>query len=140
MLHKIKNRLECCDKTFYVIFRLLVGFMFFAHGAQKILGWFGAKGAQPLMSLMGVTGIVEVIGGLLIFFGLFTRLAAFVSAIEMLVAYVKVHLGLGTLAGWIPLMNKGEPALLFFAAFLIILIYGNGHWSLEKLFSKKEAF
>ncbi len=139
MLHMIKNRLECCDKVFYVIFRLLVGFMFFAHGAQKLFGWFGGK-VVAIASLMGVAGIVEVIGGLLIFFGLFTRLAALISAIEIGVAYFKAHFTVSTLAGWMPLMNKGELALMYFAAFLVLIMYGAGAWSLEKVISRKEHF
>src|SRR3989338_1074594 len=139
MLHMIKNRLECCDKVFYVIFRLVVGSMFFIHGAQKLFGWFGGK-AMAIASLMGVAGIVEVIGGLLIFFGLFTRLAALIAAVEMLCAYFISHFNASALAGWIPNMNRGEAALLYFTAFLILLIYGAGSWSLEKLISKKEHF
>lgn len=139
MLHVIKNRLECCDKVFYVIFRLLVGFMFFAHGAQKLFGWFGGK-AAALASLMGVAGIVEVIGGLLIFFGLFTRLAAVIAAIEMMFAFFMAHAKFDSLAGLMPLMNKGELALMYFAAFLVLIMYGAGAWSLEKVVSKKEHF
>lgn len=139
MLHVIKDRLECCDKIFYVIFRLVVSFMFFAHGAQKLFGWFGGK-ATALASLMGVAGIVEVIGGLLIFFGLFTRLAAVIAAVEMLAAFFIAHAKFDSLTGLMPLMNKGELALLYFAAFLILIIYGAGDWSLEKAIFKKEHF
>ena len=134
MLHVMKNRLERFEPAFYIIFRLLVGFMFFAHGVQKF-GWFGGQ-VQPIASLMGIAGLIEVIAGLLVFFGLLTRLAAFVSAIEMLVAYVMVHAP----NGWNPLINKGELALLYFAAFLILLIYGAGSWGLEKAFFRKERF
>lgn len=136
MLHAMKNRLERLEPAFYVIFRLLVGFMFFAHGAQKIFGWFGAKSAMPLASLMGVAGTVEVVTGILIFVGLWTRLAAFFAAGQMIVAYGMAHAP----RGWMPLVNQGELALLYFAAFLLMLTYGNGPWSLEKLFSKKEVF
>ena len=136
MLHVMKNKLERFESTFYVIFRVLVGFMFFAHGAQKIFGWYGAKSAMPLASLMGVAGSVEVVTGILIFFGLWTRLAAFFAAGQMVVAYIMVHAG----GGWNPLVNKGELALLYLVAFLLLLIHGNGPWSLEKIFSRKEHF
>ena len=136
MLHVIKNKLECCESTFYVIARLLIGFMFFAHGAQKIFGWYGGKSGAALFSLMGVAGWVEIITGILILVGLWTRLAAFFAAGQMLVAYFMVHAG----GGWNPLVNKGELALLYFAAFLLLLIHGNGPYSLEKFFSKKERF
>ncbi len=136
MLHVMKNRLERLEPAFYVVFRVLIGFMFFAHGAQKILGWFGGKGGSALFSLMGVAGWVEMITGILVLVGLWTRLAAFFAAGQMLVAYIMVHAS----GGWMPLVNKGELALLYFAAFLLMLTYGNGPWNLEKLFSKKEAF
>ncbi len=135
MLHMMKNKLEKFEPAFYVIFRLLVGFMFFMHGASKLFGWFGGT-AQAVTTWFGAAGLIEVIVGILIIAGLWTRLAAFIAAVEMLVAYIKVHAA----GGWNPLANKGELALLYFVAFLIMMIYGNGPWSLEKLFSKKEAF
>ena len=51
----------------YLVFRLLVGFMFFMHGAQKMFGWFGGKGGVQLVSTMGLAGVVELVGGLAIF-------------------------------------------------------------------------
>jgi len=119
----------------YLVFRILVGLMFFAHGAQKLFGWFGGQ-PQAIASLMGVAGVIEVVGGMLIALGLFTRPAALLSAAQMIVAFVKVHLPMGL----IPIMNKGELSLLYFAAFLILLVYGNGIWSLEKTLFGKERW
>jgi putative oxidoreductase len=123
---------------FYVVFRLLIGILFFQHGAQKLLGWFGGAGGGtvPFLSLFWFAGIIEIVGGLLIILGLFTRLAATVAALEMIVAYFKVHLP----QGLAPIQNQGELALLFFASFLIIMVYGNGRLSLERAISKKECF
>ena len=121
---------------FYFLFRILVGFFFFQHGAQKLFGWFTENGSVQLASLMGVAGVIEFFGGILLIVGLFTRLVAVISAIEMLVAYFKAHFP----SGWIPIANKGELALLFFAAFLILTIYGAKKWSLEKALLKKEIF
>jgi len=120
----------------YALFSLLVGFMFFQHGTGKLFGWFGGS-AFEFASLMGVAGIVEVVVGLALFLGLFSRLAALLGAVQMLVAYVKAHLLIG---GFNPLTNGGELALLFFAAFLIVLIHGNHNWSLEKKLVGKEQF
>ncbi len=136
MLHAMKNKLERFESIFYVIARILIGFMFFAHGAQKIFGWYGGNGGAALFSLMGVAGWIEIIAGILVLVGLWTRLAAFFSAGQMVVAYIMVHAG----GGWNPLVNKGELALLYAAAFLLLLIHGNGPFSLEKAFSKKERF
>ncbi len=120
----------------YLVFRVFIGLLFFAHGAQKLFGWFGGNGGTPLISLMGVAGLIEVVAGLAIALGLLTRLAAFVSAIEMVVAYFMVHFP----QGWCPLQNKGELALLYFAAFLVLTWKGAGKWQLDKTLFKKEVF
>lgn len=126
---------------FYAVFRIMVGLLFFQHGAQKLFGWFTDKGAVEWVSLMGVAGVIELVGGLAIAFGLYTRLAAFLGAGQMAVAYGMVHLKIGGgLAGWIPIMNQGELALLFLAAFLIILAHGSVKWGLEWKLTGKERF
>ncbi len=122
--------------SFFFVIRLLAGFLFFSHGAQKLLGWFGGQQVPSLASLMGVAGIVEIAAGLAILVGLFTRLAAVVSAVQMLVAYFMVHAG----GGWEPLRNKGEMAILYLCLFLALMLHGNGKWSLEKALLKKEIF
>src|SRR5436189_851497 len=84
------NALNRFADPVYCIMRLIVGLMFACHGGQKVLGFPGGGhgGAQGLM-LIG--GIIELVGGLMIAFGLLTRLAAFISAGEMAVAYFMVH-------------------------------------------------
>lgn len=121
---------------FYFVFRLLVGLLFFQHGAQKLLGWFG-KEPVALMSMMGAAGVIEMVGGVLIAIGFFTRLVAGIAAIEMLFAYFMSHHALDAL--W-PIMNRGELALLYFACFLVLLAWGGGESSLEKALLKKETF
>ena len=123
---------------FYFVFRVLVGLLFLQHGLQKIFGMFGGVGGNtvPLMSLFGAAGLIELIAGAAIALGLFTRLAAFIAGIQMLVAYFMVH----SPNGLIPLVNQGELALLYFAAFLALKAYGAGKWSLEKALMKKEVF
>lgn len=123
------------DHLFFVI-RVLAGFLFFSHGAQKLLGWFGGSKVADLASLMGVAGVVEFAAGLAILVGLFTRLASVLSAIQMLVAYFMVHAG----GGWNPLVNQGEMAILYLCLFLALMLHGNGKWSLEKALLKKENF
>lgn len=136
-----------CEKNFnlsiyrdylYFVFRVFVGLLFLQHGLQKMFGMFGGLGgtSAELFSLMGLAGIIETVGGLFIAFGLFTRLIAFLAGIEMLVAYSMVHAP----SGLIPLLNQGELALLYFASFLVIIMYGAGKWSLEKALMKEEAF
>src|SRR3989344_3370668 len=107
-----------CDKCvqkygdyLYVLFRAIVGLLFFMHGWSKFAGGF----AQGLML---VAAIIEVVAGIGIFFGLFTRGLATVSAIEMAVAFFMAHAP----NGLNPIANGGEPAVLFFAAFLVLKI------------------
>ncbi len=131
ILSKYTSKLE---NGFYFLFRLLIGGLFLMHGLQKF-GVYGGQAVQ-LSSMMGAAGILEVIIGPLVILGLFTRLAALVGAVEMLVAYITVHFPVG----WNPLENKGELALLFFVAFLVLLIYGAKKLSLEKSWLGKELF
>ena len=130
----MKEYVEKYQSYFYFVFRVLVGLLFLGHGLQKF-GVFGGN-AMPLASLMGVAGVIEIVAGVAITVGLFTRSLALISAVQMLVAYFKVHAP----NGMIPLLNKGEPALLFFAAFLVLAGWGAGKWNLEKVFFKEEKF
>ena len=124
------------SKDIYVLFRVLVGLLFLQHGAQKLFGWFTTKGAVQLFSLMGLAGVIEFFGGLAIVLGVITRLSALGSILTMLWAYFQVHFA----NGWIPILNRGELALLYLAVFLIILVFGAGKWSLEKKLFGKEIF
>ena len=119
----------------YFLFRLLIGFLFFSHGMQKLFGVFGGN-QQAFFSLMGLAGIIEFLAGIAIMLGFFTRLAAFISIFEMLGAYFKAH----AFNALLPIMNKGELALLYLAAFLILLAYGAKRWSLEKAILGREIF
>ena len=113
----------------YFVFRVLVGFLFFQHGAQKLFGWFGGNQVETVFSLMGAAGIIEFFGGAFIALGLLTRLAALFGAAHMGYVYLTVHLP----NGLIPIVNKGELALLFFAFFLVFIAYGGRKWSLENV-------
>ena len=135
---KGKCGLDCLSKygsQFYGVFRILVGLMFFMHGAGKLFGWFGGS-AKALGSLMGVAGIVETLVGLALVLGFWSRLAGLGGAITMLVAYFYVHAS----NGLSPLANGGEMAILYFVAFLVIMRDGAGDWSLEKKLSGKEKW
>jgi putative oxidoreductase len=111
--------------------RIVAAFMFMAHGTQKLLGWPSAE-PQPAVdpvSLMGLAGVLETFGGLLLLVGLFTRPVAFVLAGEMAVAYFMAHAP----RGFFPLLNKGEPAVLYCFVFLYLAAAGAGPWSLDAL-------
>jgi len=114
--------------------RLVVGLMFFCHGAQKIFGWFAPPGQQGghLPPLMMTGGCIEIAGGLLIAFGLFTRLAAFIASGEMAVAFFMMH-AKGSI---LPIVNKGELAVVYCFLFFYIFLYGPGAWSLDVMLRK----
>jgi putative oxidoreductase len=119
--------------------------MFACHGGQKLLGFPGGGhgGAQGLM-LIG--GIIELVGGLMIALGFLTRLAAFISAGEMAVAYFMVHAA-GKAIGhapspteqFFPILNKGELAVALCWLFLFMVFYGGGRWSLDAFIFKSTS-
>lgn len=138
MLSKFKKQfrvVKSYHNQLYLVFRVLVGLLFAQHGAQKLLGWFNFTQVD-IFSLMGLAGIIELVGGLAIALGLFTRLAAFITALEMLFAYLTAHVT----KGFAPILNGGELAVLYFAAFLVLIAYGAKKWGLEKAIFKKEMF
>lgn len=116
---------------FYFVFRVIVGLLFFLHGLMKVNAMMAGNIAPG--SLMFFAMIIEIVAGVLIVLGLFTRYAAGISALEMLVAYFKAHAPQAVS----PLANKGEPALLFFAAFLVLVAYGAGKWAIDNVVEKR---
>ncbi len=127
-----KGFFEKNSDAFYFIFRVAVGLLFMQHGMQKLFGLLGGQ-KQELFTLMGAVGVIEFFGGILIAVGLFTRLAAFLGGCVMIGAWFKVHV----LNGWVPILNKGELALLYLVCFLIILSRGAGIYGLDN--SKKKV-
>lgn len=110
----------------FAVFRIIVGFAFFMHGAQKLLGWFGGSVASSF-SMFWWAGVIEFVGGLLLVLGLFTRIVALVGGAEMIVAWILVHIP----QGWNPLTNGGEAALLNLAAFLVLASHESDTWCLR---------
>ncbi|HEX9945856.1 MAG TPA: DoxX family protein [Thermoanaerobaculia bacterium] len=117
----------------YAIFRIVFGFLFASHGAQKIFGALGGQKADA--PLMMAAGWIELVAGLLIAVGLFASIAAFIAAGEMAVAYFMAHAS----GGWHPLLNRGEAAVLYCFAFLYIAARGPGIWSIDGLRTRGAA-
>ena len=113
----------------YSIARIVIGFLYWQHGAQKIFAAFGQEQTVDLFSRLGLAGIIEFVGGGLIVLGLFTPWAAFVASGELAVAYFLAHFP----RGFWPIMNGGEPAVLFCFMFLFIASRDSGVWSLDHL-------
>jgi putative oxidoreductase len=128
----------------YCIMRLIIGLIFACHGGQKILGFPGGGHGAEGLTLFG--GIIELVGGFMIAFGFLTRIAAFISAGEMAVAYFMVHAA-GKAIGhaptpteqFFPILNKGELAVVLCWVFLFMFFYGPGRWSVDALLSKGKA-
>jgi putative oxidoreductase len=114
------------SETVYTAFRVVAGLMFAVHGAQKVLGLFGGH-RVPLATLFGVSGIIELVAGLLIAAGLFTSWAAFIASGEMAVAYFMAHAPKGGL----PIHNQGELAVLYCFVFLYVAARGGGPYSVD---------
>jgi putative oxidoreductase len=115
----------------HAVLRIGAGLLFMAHGAQKLLGWFGGLGGQggtaPLFSQVGLAGILELVGGAFIVIGLLTRPIAIILIAEMVVAYFQVHYP----RGFWPIQNQGELALLYGLIFLFLSTNGAGPYSVD---------
>lgn len=118
------------------LLRLMAGLLFMQHGAQKLFGALGGVGPDggtaPLMSMMGLAGVLEFFGGLLVAFGLFTRPVAFVLAGEMAAAYFMAHAP----QGFWPILNGGELAALYCFVFLYFSARGGGRYSLDGMIGR----
>ena len=113
----------------YALLRVVAGLAFAQHGAQKLFGVLGAPGTPPLMSQFGIAGIIEFVGGILIAIGLFTSPVAFIASGEMAVAFFQAHFP----RGFWPIMNGGEPAVLYCFLFLYFAAAGAGRFSIDSI-------
>jgi len=141
------RKLIATDKdTATTVLRLVLGLVFFAHGAQKMLGWFGGYGFSGTMGFF--TGMLhipapfaflaiaaEFFGGLGLVFGLLTRVAAFGIFCNMIVAVAMVHHQFGFFMNWAG-TQKGEGYefhLLALAALVLLMIRGAGAASVDRM-------
>lgn len=116
----------------YALMRIVVGFLFVFHGAQKIFGVFGGR-VQPVATLLWAAGIIELAAGALVLVGLATSVAAFIASGEMAFAYFRSHQPQGL---W-PIENRGELAALYCFVFLYIAVAGSGPWSLDRVLQRR---
>jgi len=133
------------DNTATAILRVVLGLVFFAHGAQKMLGWFGGYGFSGTMGfftgpmhipapLAFLAIAAEFFGGLGLILGFLTRIAAFGIAVNMLVAIAKVHGAFGFFMNWSG-AQKGEGFeyhLLVLALTAFLMIRGAGAFSVDR--------
>ncbi len=112
------------------ILRIIAGFLILQHGLQKVFGFPAGPQPQPtppLLSVMGFVGILELVGGILLIVGLFTRPTAFILSGLLAVAYFMAHAP----QGFWPIVNRGELAVVYCFVFLYLAAAGGGPWSLD---------
>ena len=111
------------------ILRIVIGFLFLQHGSAKLLGMphVAMFDGLQLFSLIGVAGILELVGGILILIGLWTRPTAFILSGEMAFAYFIAHAG----SNFLPLLNGGELAVIYCFVFLYFAFAGAGAFSID---------
>lgn len=117
------------------VLRIVAALMFLQAGTIKLFGWpmaMPAGQSVSLMSQVGIGGVLEALGGVLLLVGLFTRPVAFVLSGEMAVAYFQFH---APQAFW-PVVNQGQPAVLYCFIWLYFSAAGAGPWSLDALRKK----
>ena len=121
------------SEPIYALLRVVAGFLFWCHGAQKLLGMFpGPNGPMHVHGIFLLAGIIELLCGTLIMIGLFASPAAFLAAGEMACAYFIAHFPHGVL----PIQNMGEPAVLNCFIYLYIAARGAGTLSADKIIGK----
>ena len=124
----MSDRLSAYAPRALAALRVVAALLFIAHGTQKLLGFPATEMQPPLMSLFGAAGIIEIVAGLMMLVGFFTRPAAFIASGTMAIAYWMVH---APMNGF-PVNNGGDAAILFCFVFLYLAFAGPGAWSLNK--------
>jgi putative oxidoreductase len=129
----------------YCLMRLIVGLLLAQHGGQLVLGMFGGMpGSDNMQTQIG--GWIQLVGGFMIAFGLFTRLAAFICSGMFAYAYFTIHVAGATtaMAKFFPIAtagkefsNHGELAVFYCWVFFFMVFYGSGRWSLDALLFKR---
>lgn len=113
------------------LLRIVAALLFMQHGTAKLLHvpYQEMFAHIQLMSLMGVQGVIELVGGGLLAIGLFSRPVAFILSGDMAFAFFMAHFP----QGWVPILNGGDLAVLFCFTFLYLSAAGPGPWSLDAL-------
>lgn len=114
------------------MFRIVAGLLFVIAGTMKLVGWPPSPQPMPpipFLSQIWIGAVLELVLGILIAIGLFTRPAAFIASGEMAVAYWQFH---APSSIW-PTVNMGVPAILYCFFFLYLVFAGAGAWSVDRM-------
>ncbi len=120
----------------YAALRIVSGALLSFHGAQKLFGLFAKKAGPEMFTQMWFGGIIELVGGLFIALGLFTRPAAFLASGTMAVAYIQFHWKGALDSSFFPIVNGGELAAVYCFTFLMFAVKGAGEVSLDRMLGR----
>jgi putative oxidoreductase len=147
----LKRLLQTTNDPVFAIIRLMLGLVFFAHGAQKMLGWFGGYGFSGTLSAFSTSGmpiplalfviLTEFFGSVALICGAFARVASGAIALLMVGAIAMVHAHFGFYMNWFG-QQKGEGFeyhLLAIGLAVAVLVRGAGSFSIDGLLSKSTA-
>lgn len=133
-------RFDKLENLAFASLRIIAGLMFATHGAQKLLGLFAAEFRPPFGSQLWIGGAIELVGGVLIALGLFTRPLAFLAAGTMAVAYFQFHFKFQFAnSHWVPTVNEGELSALYCFVFLLIAARGSGLAALDGMRQRRRS-
>jgi putative oxidoreductase len=131
-MRKIHNPFSGYSEEIYSVMRMVAGFLFSCHGAQKILGlWPDPAMMHAVGSEIWFGGIIELVAGAFIMAGFLTPFAAFLASGEMAAAYFQFHCRYMFDGSFFPIANHGELAVVYCFLFLFIAARGGGKWSLD---------
>ena len=117
------------------ILRIVVALLFLQHGLSKLFGFPQPMAPPPMLTMIWLAGAIELVGGVLLTLGLFTRAAAFIMSGEMAIGYFLAHAP----RGFFPILNGGNLAILYCFVFLYLVFAGPGPWSLDMLWQRKRG-
>lgn len=121
-----------CPKATHALLRIMTAFLFIPHGYQKLFGLGGVGPRDGTLPM--IAGSIELVGGILILIGFKTKWVAFLCSGLMAAAYFMAH----AKDGFLPLLNRGELAVLYCFVFLFLWANGSGPWSVDDLLAKRK--
>jgi putative oxidoreductase len=114
------------------ILRIVVALLFLEHGLQKYVGFPSA--GPPMTTLLYIQGLIEIVGGILLLIGAYTRVVSFVLAGDMAAAYFMAHFP----RSFFPAANGGDAAILYCFVFFYVFFSGGGSWSVDRAVLKRD--
>ncbi len=129
------DRLAGLQPQMLSVLRIMTALLYLEHGTQKLFSFPAAAQQPPLLSLLGLQGVIEILGGTLLALGAFVRPVAFLLAGDMAVAYFMVHAP----RSFFPILNGGTTAVLYCFIFLYLAIAGGGIWAIDALRARARA-